>query len=183
MDLLDRLATEVKCPVLPHKVAMFVRQGKLIEALDILKQEKYYRIKRKNGQEVREEEPFSYRHDTTHYFDMCRTAPATPDQIKYFTGLTDVPPLSILIILMELEAYDAAYDYALAHMEKILPQEMANEVFADLYEHLFVTQQKHKLQKLSETSILTADFVDVQAKEYGDASKIWRQSPEGLAKI
>lgn len=183
MDLLDRLGAEVKCPVLPHKAAMFVRQGKLIEALDILKQEKTYWIRRKNGQEVRQEEPFSYRYDTAHYFDMCRAAPATPDQIKYFTGLTDVPPLSILIVLMELEAYDAAYVYALEHMEKILQQEMANEVLADLYGHLFVTQQKHKLQKLSETSILTADFVDVQAPENDYTPKTWRLSPEGLAKI
>jgi len=103
------------CYTTVYKAAMRMRQGKIIEAYHLLKS-RTRKIQRRAGRsyEMREE-PLPYTYDSLHVFDDCRKEPARAEDIAYLAGLETSAPEEIMVILLELDATDAAYDYALSY--------------------------------------------------------------------
>lgn len=155
MDLLDRLAEEAACDVNSYKAAALVRIKKIVEAFELLKAIKRFMAGvNEDGEQISVEMPFHYPIGSDRFFDTCRVASASALQIEAISTAEGVPPATGLAILLDLEAYDAAYDYTMTHASELLQKPGAQKSLVTLYEHLFLSREDEKLQVLVDNSVL-----------------------------
>lgn len=123
-----------------------------------------------------------YRYEDMRLFADCRAAPPDPADIAYLMSLKEKPD-TILIILAELGAMEAAYDYALAHPAAWDPTGQGRAALRDLLDHLVQSHADDKARHLARFTGMLEEKMGRCWTSCGAHGRPWWVNPIDMAHV
>lgn len=149
----DMLGDVLKdCDARKYQAALLIRQGKVTQAFELLRSIQVPHTRSVEGAQIVEYRPFNYGYNDLRLFAECRGGQTSSAELVSLTALTDINPGTVLIVLMELGATDAAYEYVLSHPIKGDPLDEWGAPLGDLFATLVEKRADEKARRLAQVT-------------------------------